>query len=243
MKSIEHLNRVFEHPELMVMGHAQSAADHNLGLGWLYYAQVRVTRPQTVVCIGSWRGFVPIVLGRALADNADGGHLHFIDPSMVDDFWADPQRTQAWFAGFGVDHVTHHLMTTQAFVQSDAYRALGPVGLLFVDGMHTAEQARYDFEAFEALLADDASVFFHDSVRRLRSPIYGKDKVYEHSVVDYIHALRQDPRYQLMDYAHGSGVTLLRRAPPPPPTEVTLTKSAMAGGAATPAPPPAPAPA
>ena len=72
-------------PEMLQMGHGQDAASQSLGLGWLYYGLARAMRPRTVVVIGSWRGFVPIVLGRALADNGDGGRVIFIDPSLVDD--------------------------------------------------------------------------------------------------------------------------------------------------------------
>lgn len=215
MNDIRWLDLLFEDPQLLAMGHDQCATDRNLGLGWLYYAQVRVSRPQTVVCIGSWRGFAPIVLGRALKDNGNGGRVVFIDPSMVDDFWRDAGRTRAWFARFGLDNIDHHGLTTQAFVETETYRGLTDVGLLFVDGYHTAEQARLDFRAFEPLLTPEACVFFHDSVRRFQSPIYGRDRVYEHSVVDFIDELKRDPAYQLMDHVNGSGVTLLKRARPP----------------------------
>ena len=88
---------LFEHPNLLRMGHAQRTDDQNLGLGWLYYALARIVRPTTVVVIGSFRGFAPLVFARALADNAEGGQLHFIDPSLVDDFWKDAAAVRAYF--------------------------------------------------------------------------------------------------------------------------------------------------
>src|SRR4051794_4543329 len=84
------IEKLFETPALAAMGHAQSVPDANLGLGWIYYGLARVIRPQTVVVIGSYRGFAPLVLGKALNDNLDGGKVVFIDPSMVDDFWKSP---------------------------------------------------------------------------------------------------------------------------------------------------------
>ena len=69
------------------MGHSQSPEDRNLGLGWLYYALGRTLRPKVAVVIGSWRGFVPLVIGKALQDNQIPGELIFIDPSLADDFW------------------------------------------------------------------------------------------------------------------------------------------------------------
>jgi predicted O-methyltransferase YrrM len=207
---------VLGHRELCTMGHAQRPEDRNLGMGWLYYALARMVRPTRAVCIGSWRGFVPIVLGQALRDNGEGGRITFIDPSLVDDFWADPQRTRLWFESFGLDNVEHHRLTTQEFVATDAYRSLGPVGLLFVDGYHSAEQARFDHEAFEPRLTDDAVVLFHDSVRPQSSAMYGKDRRYVHSVHLYMDELKRRPNLQAMDFPFDSGVTLVRRVAPTP---------------------------
>lgn len=203
--------RILGHAELRGMGHGQRLEDANLGLGWLYYAMARTARPARAVCIGSWRGFVPIVLGQALRDNGEGGRLTFIDPSLVDDFWADPQRTRDWFASFGLDNVDHHRLTTQQYVETAEHRSAAPVGLLFVDGYHTAEQARFDHEAFAQRLTDDAIVLFHDSIRPKNSGIYGADRRYLHSVHLYIDELKRRPELQVMDFALDSGVTLVRR--------------------------------
>src|ERR1700674_4040130 len=75
--------KLFELPELTRMGHFQRIEDSNLGLGWIYYGLARAIRPKKVVVIGSYRGFVPLVLGKALADNEDRGEVIFIDPSFV----------------------------------------------------------------------------------------------------------------------------------------------------------------
>lgn len=200
---------VLAHPALLAMGHGQRQEDRNLGLGWLYYALGRIVRPATIVCIGSWRGFVPIVLGQALRENGQGGRVVFIDPSLVDEFWVDPKRTREWFESFGLDNVVHHCVTTQEFVVSDAYRNLGPVGLLFIDGYHSAEQARFDHEAFVPRLAEEAVVLFHDSIRPHSSGIYGDDKRYEHTVHRYIDELKRRPHLQVMDFPFASGVTLV----------------------------------
>src|SRR5947208_14432756 len=93
--------------ELTGMGHLQRVEDANLGLGWIYYGLARVIRPKTIVVIGSPRGFVPLVLGKALADNLENGQVIFIDPSFVDDFWKDPQAIAGHFARFGVTNVRH----------------------------------------------------------------------------------------------------------------------------------------
>lgn len=207
------LKQFLSHPELTKMGHGQSEKDLNIGLGWLYYAQVRITRPKHIVCIGSWRGFVPMVLARGLLDNAENGRLTFIDPSLVDDFWADPEKVRQWFASFGLDNIDHFRCTTQEFVNSDSYKQLAKVGILFIDGFHSAEQAKFDHEAFIHLLETESCVFFHDGVRRKQSDIYGSDKPYVHTVCDYIEELRSRPDLQVFDFTLADGVAMVSKRP------------------------------
>ena len=86
--------------ERVISGAVQFARiflDLNLGMGWLYYGLARLIRPTRVVVIGCWRGFAPLVFGKALADNAEGGTVTFIDPSLIDDTWANPEEVQTWF--------------------------------------------------------------------------------------------------------------------------------------------------
>jgi predicted O-methyltransferase YrrM len=208
------LDAIFATPELLAMGHAQRAADRNLGLGWLYYGLARLLRPRRAVCIGSWRGFVPILLGQALRDNGEDGRVIFIDPSLVDDHWLDPGRTRDWFARFGLDNIDHYRSTTQDFLDSPAYRQIERIGLLFIDGYHSAEQARLDHQAFAPLLDPEGVILFHDSIRERISTLYGAEQTYVHTVWRYISELKIHPEWQVMDFPQGSGVTLVRRAAP-----------------------------
>ena len=96
------IKELFEESSLLRMGHGQRAEDLNLGLGWLYYAMGRVVKPRSAVVIGSHRGFVPIVMAKALQDNLEPGTLTFIDPSLVDSFWREPDDVQQYFRGHGV---------------------------------------------------------------------------------------------------------------------------------------------
>jgi predicted O-methyltransferase YrrM len=203
--------RLFEEPGLLRMGHNQRADDLNLGLGWMYYGLGRLLHPHRAVVIGSYRGFVPLVLAKAVSDNVEGGEVTFVDPSMVDDFWKDPDAVRDYLQSFGLDNVRHYLMTTQQFVQTDAYRQLGHIGMLFIDGYHSVEQARFDYEAFEALLAPRGVVLFHDSMVVRPSEIYGADRTYDIEVKRFLDELKADPALQLFDLPFGTGLTLLRK--------------------------------
>ena len=203
--------KLFDSRDLTRMGHLQRVEDANIGLGWIYYGLARVVRPKLVVVIGSYRGFVPLVLGKALADNLDGGRVIFIDPSFVDDFWKDPQAVRTYFEFFEVTNVEHYLMTTQQFTQSEAYRSLDRLGMVFVDGYHSEEQARFDYETFEGLLDPDGITLLHDSARVKVSNMYGAGRAYERRVKCFVDKLKQDQRLQVFDLPFGQGVTLVRK--------------------------------
>ena len=83
-----------------------------------------------------------------MIDNLEDGELIFIDPSLADDFWSNPDDVQVHFNGLGINNLTHHKYTTQDFIHTQAYAELDDIGLLMVDGYHTAEQARFDYLAF-----------------------------------------------------------------------------------------------
>lgn len=208
------LKKIIENKKLMDMGHSQSAEDNNLGWGWVYYGLARAYRPRHVVCIGSYRGFVPMMFARGLKDNAQGGRVTFIDPSFVDGFWTKPEEVTAWFAEHDLDNITHHQMTTQDFVQSDAFAKLSPVDFLFVDGFHSEEQAEFDHMSFEDKLTPNSLALFHDSVTAKPSSIYGNDEPYSYSVYRYLQRLKEDPGYQVIDFPFADGVTLVRKVTP-----------------------------
>ena len=211
----EWIQALFETKDFLRMGHHQRAEDANLGLGWLYYALARIIRPARIVVIGSFRGFVPLIFSKALADNSEGGQVWFIDPSLVDDFWKDPAAVRKFFGGFGASNIEHFLMTTQQFVMSEQYRSIGEVGIVFVDGYHSEEQARFDYEAFQDHLSAEGIVLFHDSVRVRTSRMYGPDRLYEHRVKGFIDALKNNPGVQVFDLPFGDGITLVRRSGSP----------------------------
>jgi len=206
------INQLYGNPDLLRMGHCQSPVDLNLGMGWLYYGFTRLIRPQKVVVIGSWRGFTPLVFGKALTDNAEDGVVHFIDPSLADDFWKDASRVSEYFKSYGTDNIRHYLMTTQEFIESDTYKSLDNIGIVFIDGLHTKEQAEFDYEAFKDKLSGNGIIFFHDSIDiRENKKIYAPGKKYQKDVKLFIDVLKADNTLQVFDLPFANGLTLARR--------------------------------
>jgi predicted O-methyltransferase YrrM len=207
----EWISKLYENPELLRMGHCQRLEDLNLGFGWLYYALSRLLRPTRVVVIGSYRGFAPIVFGKALSDNSEGGSVLFIDPSLVDDFWKDASKVRQYFETFGVSNIRHFPLTTQAFVNSEEYRSLSELGIVLIDGYHSEEQARFDFEAFQSRVSPEGIILLHDSVEVSTSRIYGPERAYERTVRLFVDSLKENPCLQVLDLPFAHGLTLVRK--------------------------------
>jgi hypothetical protein len=209
----QYIRDLLSNPEMLRMGHFQRREDLNLGLGWIYYALGRVIRPARAVVIGSYRGFVPSVIARSLLDNTERGEVLFIDPSYVDDFWADADRVEAHFRQLGTPNVRHYRHTTQEFVATPAYAEVTGIGLLMIDGYHTAEQGRLDYLAFLGKLAENAVVLFHDSVGQKTSRVYGKDRLYTRTVCALIERLKMTPGLEVFTLPYASGVTMVKGRP------------------------------
>lgn len=205
------IESLFKHDSMLKKGHCQRKEDSNLGMGWIYYGLVRLMRCRTVVIIGSYRGFSPIVFARGLADNLEGGQLTFIDPSFVDDFWQSPERVRQHFHQFSIMNVRHFLMTTQQFVETEEYRSLSDIGLVFVDGYHSYEQARFDFEAFEKKMSPQGIILFHDSIEVASTAIYGPEKVYDRRVRFFLDELKERQDLQAFDIPMAKGLTLVSK--------------------------------
>lgn len=205
------INNLFQSPELLDMGHSQRQKDANLGLGWLYYALARLIRPRTVVVIGSWRGFAPLVFAKGLSDNLEGGEVLFIDPSFVDDFWRDPESVSSYFGRFGATNIRHYLATTEQFVETATYNQLSDIGLVFIDGHHSYEQVRFDFEAFEGRLASDGVILLHDSAKVDVSLMYGLERAYAYQVKFFVDDLRCRRDLSVFEISSDPGLTLVSK--------------------------------
>lgn len=162
----------------------------NLGLGHLYYALTRIYQPKRIVCIGSLRGFAPIIYARGLVDNDNpDARVTFIDPGLVDDHWHEPEKVKEYFEKFGVSRfIQHHRFKTEELCYEIDPESRRNIDILYIDGLHTAEQAEYDFNAFE--LSPNGIALFHDSISKEKSTIYKEP--YDRTVYRFIEKLRYE---------------------------------------------------
>lgn len=197
-----------DHADLWKMGHNQDQDRLDLGLGWFYYGLARSLRPSRIVVIGSWRGFVPMLMAQALQDGSQDGELIFIDPSLADHHWSSD--VDEYFASFDIHCIRHFKETSEQFLAADRLEP-GSIDLLFIDGFHSCEMCRFEYEGFSPFLSEHAVSLFHDSSSRFVSGIYGDDNKYEHSVWRYIDELRTRPELEVVNLEIAQGVAMVKR--------------------------------
>lgn len=161
--------------------------------GRALYALVRLLEPKNVIELGSYVGASSICMAQALADNARSGLLHCVEleeahVTLTTDHLAEASLSEQ-------ARLYHGNSQDPAVVQS-----LPRSELIFIDGDHTYEGARKDFELYEALLSDEGVMVFHDTIKIM-------------ALQRLMMEISQDPHYDTISLAtsDGDGLTLIRR--------------------------------
>lgn len=146
--------------------------DFQSGLGdsaWLLYGLARSLKPKVCVEIGSARGKSACAVGLALRRNG-GGKLYAIDPHSPTN-WNDIHSADT----FSI--INKHLKKAGVtkFVEivrkTSSEAAVGwsqKIDLIFIDGDHSYEGVKADWELFLPHLNEFGVVVFHDTLWNLR---------------------------------------------------------------------------
>jgi predicted O-methyltransferase YrrM len=136
----------------------------------LLYGLVRSMKPSVCVEIGSARGRSTCSIGLALKENGHGT-LYAIDPHVETD-WNDDYSIDTYEALKGnitVLGLTGQVQILRAFSEEVARSWNSEIDLLFIDGDHSYDGVKRDWELFARHLSPFGIAIFHDTIWDLRS--------------------------------------------------------------------------
>ena len=185
--------------------------DFRSGLGdsaWLLYGLVRSMKPEVCVEIGSARGKSACFIGLALRRNGRG-KLYAIDPHSPTN-WNDSESTDT----FAIINKNLRKAGVADYVEivrkpsNDKNAHNGqPIDLLFIDGDHSYEGVKADWDRFVPFVKPFGVVIFHDTLwdldpdEKLSRPDMG--------VPRFVDELRE-AGYQAITINQDFGVTMIQ---------------------------------
>lgn len=151
------------------------ATDLHMGDGIIVYAIVQHMRAKTCVCIGSGGGYIPRIMTQARIDL----HGQKIFSGNPDYNWGDIGSTYVVDACNGVGG-PNDIEDEESFYRSTFYprfikrtsedafynffvREGIIIDVLFIDGDHTYEGVKRDFELYSTILSDHGVIMIHDT--------------------------------------------------------------------------------
>ena len=125
--------------------------------------------------IGSFRGRSTVALSLAASMGGEGSVVAvdpMVMPSAADaDTDAEPERCRALLGNLARCGVAHKVEFHQTFSGELAKRWDRKLRLLWIDGLHTYDGVKIDFDGFAPHLADGAIIAIHDVLHVMPGPI------------------------------------------------------------------------
>ncbi len=146
-----------------------------LGYGFIHYALIRNTKPTYALCIGSMYGFIPFMCAVACRDNGQG-MVDFVDAGFDQKNSTDHDRHHFgqgfWKRKDAHTHFSYlraektlrlHVMTTRQFFRLHPKKKYE---YIYIDGDHSYEGVKSDYELCWKRLAKGGIMSFHDTHHR-----------------------------------------------------------------------------
>ena len=209
----------------------------HMGDGLMVYSIIQHMRAKNCVCIGSGGGYIPRIMTQARIDL----HKQKIFEGNGDYNWGDIGATYVVDACNGVggpndlDNEESFYRTTfyPRFIKStsvDAYydffvRQDIKIDVLWIDGDHSYEGVKTDFELYSNIMNDKGIIIIHDTDEKYEETlIVSEDAKKDHHRFDgpsrFVKELEKNPNYNLinlhnfrilMDKPSSSGITIINR--------------------------------
>jgi hypothetical protein len=198
-----------------------SLSDVNLGFGLLYYALGRLYRPRKMLVIGSRRTFSLVCFALAMKDNGNDGTLYFVDAGFdgkADGFAESSggeldggeKPVTELLTTFAIDSIVKRfVMEPRKFFNLYERHGVADIDTAFIDGDHSFEGFRHDFERAAGVVKKGGLIMFHDAlVNESNSPLlgqyFGVSQVVEK-------CLRGNPKFELLTLPVFPGLGIARR--------------------------------
>jgi hypothetical protein len=213
------------------------ATDLHMGDGLIVYSIIQHMRAKICVCIGSGGGFIPRIMTQARIDL----HKQNIFEGNGDYNWGDIGVTYIVDACNGVGG-SNNLDDEQSFYRTnfyprfikstsvDAYydffvRQDIKIDVLFIDGNHSYEGVKIDFELYSKIMSDNGIIIIHDTDEDYeKTLIVTEDSKKDHYRFDgpgkFIKELEKNTDYNLinlfnfrilMDKPSSTGITIINK--------------------------------
>ena len=213
------------------------ATDLHLGDGLIVYSIVQHMRAKNCVCIGSGGGFVPRIMTQARYDL----HQQGIFEGNSDYNWGDIGATYVVDACNGIggpndlenEESFYRKSFHPRFIKSTSEKAYYDffviqdikIDVLFIDGDHSYEGVKLDFELYSKIMSPKGIILIHDTDGEYEeSLIVSEDAKKDHHRFDgpsrLIKELQQNPEWNLVnlfnfrilsDKPSSSGITIVNK--------------------------------
>ena len=162
---------------------SHGATDNHMGDGLIVYSIIQHMRAKNCVCIGTGGGFIPRIMTQARIDLYNQG----IFTGNGDYNWGDIGTTYVVDACNGIGGATdienedsfYRTHFYPRFIKDTSenafYNFFVPhdikIDLLFIDGDHSYDGVKKDFEIFSTLLSDNGVIIIHDTDLKYESAL------------------------------------------------------------------------
>lgn len=138
-------------------------ANSSLGFGFIHYAFIRNIRPKRLLVLGSQRGFVPSICALA-CKHEEEGFVDFVDAGYDlgdENSWGGlgiwKKATNNYWRPLGVeDYIKIHNVRIEDF---DLH---GKYDYIYIDGDHSYEGVKANYELLYPYLREGGYMVFHD---------------------------------------------------------------------------------